>query len=879
MPQALITQKAFNSGELSPLALARSDTGPYKNALGACRNMIPLSVGPVVKRPGSRYVAPVADESKNSRLIPFTYSDVASYVLELADEEIRIFTPAGVGGWLLPPTVTFSDDRIDLTLNTIGINDAHYFQDGAGPFRIKTDDTLPDPLAIDTDYYIVLTAASAGAASFALSLTPGGAAVVLTDKGTNGAEHQLIPQPQVIQAIDSPYTIEEIWAVDFVSAGDILYLTHQNHPPQQLERRTANGFRLREVFFIDGPWDEINVNLANSMDPSPGPVALTQSEPHDFPPADVALSAGDGDTPAWAITIPNHGYEDRQGPLEFHTTGTLPNPIVADTPYFVNRINDHQFTLAASAGGAAIQFTTRGTGIHTLRGRGVETITMLADTFEDPRDLFRRFRYRETIATSGQPEWAWGIIDEITDAKTAVVQVHRLYSGDNAQSVFRLGAFYQGNYPALCHIHEQRLWLAATPSHPNALYASQIGDFVNFGPDEGIEDYNDSERVVTDAASINYSLGSGQVDKLAFLASVRQLIVGTKGAVWPIQANSLLEALTPANINSRPSSVLGSATLRPAVVSDEVVYLSASTHKLLAIGFDFERDSFVPQDLSILASHFTEKPITQMAFANEPNSVLWCTRNDGLLIGVTYERAQRVLGWHGHTMGGTDSKVNSVAVVADDDQSYDQLWMIVERTIGGSTRRYIEFLESPFYTDTALEDAAFLDSSPVPYDDDVLAIDQVTGLDHLEGDLVYALADGVWYGDLEVIGGTINLPVPANKIRVGLNFNAYIKTLPLEADGAPGGPLSSRMKSVKETYIDVHRTNYVQVGVSLDEMVEIALRDYDDPPEGPVPLESKIIDVFVDHGLSIDQAFYVGSDKPVPLDIIGLTGRVEWSQR
>jgi len=37
MPQALLTQKAFNSGELSPLALSRSDTSPYKNGLSTMR--------------------------------------------------------------------------------------------------------------------------------------------------------------------------------------------------------------------------------------------------------------------------------------------------------------------------------------------------------------------------------------------------------------------------------------------------------------------------------------------------------------------------------------------------------------------------------------------------------------------------------------------------------------------------------------------------------------------------------------------------------------------------------------------------------------------------------------------------------------------------
>jgi len=878
MPQAHLIQNSFNSGEISPLAAGRSDTTPYRHALLSCRNMVPTTVGPVVKRAGSRYITTVADESHNSRLIPFIFSNLQSYVFEFGEGIIRFFTPSASGGWVIPPSNDFDDSRVDTTNETVGLTGPHYYRDGSGPYRVWSDGTLPTGWDDTTDYYIVLAAASAGPASFGLSTTPGGAVVSISDGGTlaAGEYHHIAPDASVIQAVDAPYTIDEVWELDFCQSGDVLYITHENHPPMQLERWAADSFRIIPVFFKDGPWEEINTKVSQLMDPTNDP-AVTESAPRDFYPGDVAKTS-ETEGPADSITIPNHGYEDGEGPIEVQTTGTQPTGISLSTFYFIQRINDHQFHLNATANdGIPINFTDRGTGVHSIVGYSDDQIAMDGAFFDSDRDTLRRFRYRDGLDANGSPIWAWGILDNIADANTANVQVHRGWIGDAKQWVFRWGAFYTGNYPRYCAIHEQRLWLASTPALPNTIWGSQIGLFTDFGPDVGVDEATDNSRVVTQAAAIDYTLGSGQIDRMAWIAAVRQLIVGTTGAIWPIQATSLLEAISPENINSRPSAVLGSALVKPVRVSDEIVYSSASGHKLLAIGFDFERDAFVPQDLSILASHLTEKPFVQLAYAEEPNSIIWGVRNDGLLVGITYERTQRVLGWHAHTMGGTGAKVRSAAVVKDDSRAYDQLWLVVERTVNGQLRRYVEFLEEPFYTDAALEDAAFLDASPVIYDG--IPETNFSGLDHLENEAVYAIADGSWIGPLTVSGGSVTLPYAASKVRVGLNFIAYIHTLPIEETGAPGGTLIGRTKRIVENHLRLHRTNYVQIGKSLETLKTINLRRISDLAELPVPLRTLDVDVHADLGIDTDQSYYVASDKPVPLDVIGLVARVEWSTR
>lgn len=61
----------------------------------------------------------------------------------------------------------------------------------------------------------------------------------------------------------------------------------------------------------------------------------------------------------------------------------------------------------------------------------------------------------------------------------------------------------------------------------------------------------------------------------------------------------------------------------------------------------------------------------------------------------------------------------------------------------------------------------------------------VSGLDHLEGMEVMALADGGVVEATTVVDGSISLPAPASKIVVGLPFTAQMQTLYLET-GEPG---------------------------------------------------------------------------------------------
>ena len=107
MPKAALAQTGFSTGEISPLCYGVFDNPRYKKGLAIGLNFIPTLQGPIIRRPGTRYVNDVKDSSNPPVLVPFSFSATQNYVLEFGGNYIRFYAdiePAvdlNIG--LLPP--------------------------------------------------------------------------------------------------------------------------------------------------------------------------------------------------------------------------------------------------------------------------------------------------------------------------------------------------------------------------------------------------------------------------------------------------------------------------------------------------------------------------------------------------------------------------------------------------------------------------------------------------------------------------------------------------------------------------------------------------------------------------------------------------------
>lgn len=94
----------------------------------------------------------------------------------------------------------------------------------------------------------------------------------------------------------------------------------------------------------------------------------------------VASASSSADT----LTLDDHGFEDDDEVLfRAADSGSLPSPLVASTVYYVKRVSDSTFQVAATAGGAAIDLTTEGESFFVSTELPIDDVLEFYSRFVD----------------------------------------------------------------------------------------------------------------------------------------------------------------------------------------------------------------------------------------------------------------------------------------------------------------------------------------------------------------------------------------------------------------------------------------------------------------------------------------------------------------
>lgn len=233
------------------------------------------------------------------------------------------------------------------------------------------------------------------------------------------------------------------------------------------------------------------------------------------------------------------------------------------------------------------------------------------------------------------------------------------------------------NYPCYVAFFEERLVFAGSNNDPQKIWASVSGNFEDMTTGAG------------DDAAFVYVIAADQVNAIQWLSPQNYLLIGTVGGEWRLGSTTAGEPVTATNVTCKRQSTYGSKNIQGLLVNDVVLFVQKAGKKVRELTFSWEKDGYVAPDMTILAEHITGAGIVNTAYQQQPDSILWCVRSDGVLIGMTYERPQEVIGWHRHV---TEGEVESVAVIPASD--HDQIWVSVKRTIDGTVKRYIEYFKS-----------------------------------------------------------------------------------------------------------------------------------------------------------------------------------------
>lgn len=333
-----------------------------------------------------------------------------------------------------------------------------------------------------------------------------------------------------------------------------------------------------------------------------------------------------------------------------------------------------------------------------------------------------------------------------------------------ADVTFTSGPFGAGNYPKAVSFFEDRLWFAGTLANPSTLWASVTGDYENF------------TMGTVDDDALSYTINSQEVDIIEWISPGKVLSIGTTGSEFTATGGGIDAAITPTNVRIVPQTTYGSRDMQPFKIAGSIIFTQRAGRKVRELTYNFESDSYVAPNLTILAEHITKAGVVDITYEQEPYQIIWFADANGQLLGMTYERAEDVIGWHRHDVSG---EVESLATVPHWDRDQDVTFMIVKRTINGSVVRYIEYIEK-YLTG----EHAFFVNSGLTYDD--VPITTITGIDHLEGEEVVVLVDGAIHPNRTVTGGEIELQYEGSVVTVGLPYTATIKTMPIEAGAADG---------------------------------------------------------------------------------------------
>ena len=640
--------------------------------------------------------------------------------------------------------------------------------------------------------------------------------------------------------IETPYTFEDLWddeelcfKLQTIQHSDVMYIFSEAHPIMMLKRYANNDWRLEELELKGGPFMAMNTS----------DVMLTASDVE----GTVTISSDDDvfcDTDEGRL-IRIRAYDDA---CKMWTAGIN---ITGNTIY----VSDNKYYLAMGSG-------TSGT---------------------------RKPVHTEGIRSDGTVRWKYigsGIgvvkISAVTDARHVTADVvERLPEGAVSGTVYwELGLIHAGtSYPKSGAFFRNRLsFLINTETGPKVCL-SMVGDYNNFADLEYGESTTESAITVP---VINTEFNEG---KWLFAGDV--LFVGTGASEFYIDSIAASNPMSNDNIKIAQISNVGSKAIMPVKIGAHILFADRYGLSLRDLAYNYYNDGYDQIDLSLMGKHLFQARITAMCYQETPDKILWCLTSDGKVAALTFSPEQEVAALSRHDFSG---QVESLAVIPNFANCYDEVWFEIKRMIGSQTVRTVEYLENGMpigctsdtlkaqtwraqkqvENDYVKEMCCYLDSAVLFIREKGDTTDEVEGLSHLEGEVVSIFADGAVCPPQVVIGGKVKISETAARVLVGKPIvSQYIpQSFYINSEAGSG---IGEVERISHVVLMLYLTGGGKIGTDVNHLSEILYRNSDDKIGVPTPLFSGIKDVLF-NGKTSDEAaeILIENDSPLPMNILAI---------
>ena len=853
MTNTVHIQTNFTAGEISPRLFGRVDLSKYNNGAKKIENALVQVHGGLVRRAGTRYANEVKHHARPPRLVEFQYNAEQSYILEIgADHDTNEDT-----GYI------------------------RFFRVDANGLPYRLIDVDPEPDVI----------------------------VELSSRKWSNAD---VPYLRFVQSADTMYIF---------NGGNSS--TDVGNPTLKLRRIGADdeiaGWECNQLqteatgtgsggtnTFIDGPYLDMNAEKI-FLQCTEAPIEIEGTQ---------TVQAYNG------VSGTGKEYPFRQT-----DRGRLIRIEDATNDYQVIAFDKKAATSAEGAditvsGGGLYDAITEGyTGGASAKVEFFDFVrgpTFLDGTIHEARDLlspvnvplvttFELFHaltaenepYAEAAASydeegiqgkvkiKSSSNIGWGVITKVLDASDddatifsqAEITVKKKFIDRQRTQNWRLGAWSQTTgYPSNGAFHQGRFWAANSQSQPDTIWASETNVFDTFSP----SDTKTSQ--VVDSSALTVTLASKQVNAVNQLKSDSQgLLIFTKGGEWLGRATNVNAPLTPSDMSFTKQSSFGSSSLVDTVrIGTSYLSVQRDRGTVREYSYEFSSDRFNAPSATLLAEHISRNKIKEATVLMGQSHRYWGVTDTGELVSMTFEKEQNVIAWSKHKMSlsGTGGNANTVGLVQSvarsTDSDDDNLWLLVKRKIGSATdgseiKYYIEMMVNEFEADDDHQDAFFVESG-LSGSSGGAGTTIWTGLDHLNGEVVYALADSIQRGPLtvgSVTGGIgVTLPVNANNVIVGLKYKTIIETVPLNITQSL--ETRAKRKRIFSAFVNMYRSLSGKIGTP-DQLYDL---EYSAATSSPPELKTEMAEVSFPDNSDREMIIRFEQDDVHPSNILSITSEI-----
>lgn len=397
-------------------------------------------------------------------------------------------------------------------------------------------------------------------------------------------------------------------------------------------------------------------------------------------------------------------------------------------------------------------------------------------------------------------------------------------------------------WPRSGTFHEGRLFFGGSKSRPSTVWGSVVADFFNFDPGQQLPD-----------EAVEATLDTDEVNAINSIVSNRDLLVFTSGGEFFVPQGSL-DPIEPTNIIFKVTTRTGSKALKPISTENATYFIQRQGNQLIEYVFQDTDVNYRSQNFSLFSSHLIDDPVdithVNPTSTSRPHTII-LVNQDGTIAAYPFIRYQQVIS---PSLWTTEGLFKTACT------DFDEIYVVVKRTINGSDVYHLEKFDFDFTTDAATQ----FFGATLP------GTTSVTGLNYLEGETVDVVRDDLALQQKTVSSGGITIDVaPTEYVEVGIPYTPIIETLPVETR-LPNGNVQGFLKRITEVNLILNSTQSIKVDTE-----EVSFRNLEDLSLGTgIEFYTGIKTVQPLNGFTEESTLTITQTKPLFFTLLGIEYKV-----